>query len=163
MGDRRAEKARGERMKNWEKYEEELRSVGTTSFGIARYDKKVLNCDDMYCSGCIFDKDNLWGDSRLCGYDKMTWLFKEYEPPKPKLTAQEKAFLDCFETNYACIARDMNGRLYCYSCTPIKDDAGWNQNGSECFELQRHLFKFILWDDEEPWSIEELMELDVEE
>lgn len=99
-------------MKNWEKYEEELKSVGTTSFGITDYDKKVLNCDDMYCSGCIFNKDNLWGDSRLCGYDKMRWLFKDYEEPQPKLTKKEKAFVDAISNSALQIRRNREGELY---------------------------------------------------
>lgn len=99
-------------MKNWEKYEEELKSVGTTSFGITHYDKKVLNCDDMHCSGCIFNKDNLWGDSRLCGYDKMRWLFKDYEEPQPKLTKKEKAFVDAISNSALQIRRNREGELY---------------------------------------------------
>lgn len=99
-------------MKNWEKYEEELKSVGTTSFGITHYGKKVLNCDDMHCSGCIFNKDNLWGDSRLCGYDKMRWLFKDYEEPQPKLTKKEKAFVDAISNSALQIRRNREGELY---------------------------------------------------
>lgn len=99
-------------MRNWEKYEEELKSVGTTSFGITHYDKKVLNCDDMHCSGCIFNKDNLWGDSRLCGYDKMRWLFKDYEEPQPKLTKKEKAFVDAISNSALQIRRNREGELY---------------------------------------------------
>lgn len=99
-------------MKNWEKYEEELKSVGTTSFGITHYDKKVLNCDDMHCSGCIFNKDNLWGDSHLCGYDKMRWLFKDYEEPQPKLTKKEKAFVDAISNSALQIRRNREGELY---------------------------------------------------
>lgn len=99
-------------MKNWEKYEEELKSVGTTSFGITHYDKKVLNCGDMHCSGCIFNKDNLWGDSRLCGYDKMRWLFKDYEEPQPKLTKKEKAFVDAISNSALQIRRNREGELY---------------------------------------------------
>ena len=99
-------------MKNWEKYEEELKSVGTTSFGITDYDKKVLNCGDMHCSGCIFNKDNLLGDPRLCGYDKMRWLFKDYEEPQPKLTKKEKAFVDAISNSALQIRRNREGELY---------------------------------------------------
>lgn len=135
-------------MKNWEKYEEELKSVGTTSFGITHYDKKVLNCGDMHCSGCIFNKDNLWGDSRLCGYDKMRWLFKDYEEPQPKLTKKEKAFVDAISNSALQIRRNREGELYL-------------DNGIASVSLNPDMFPFI----DCGWfrSISDLKKLEVEE
>ena len=150
-------------MKNWEKYEEELKSVGTTSFGITHYDKKVLNCDDMHCSGCIFNKDNLWGDSRLCGYDKMIWLFKDYEEPQPKLTKKEKAFLDGITSVFIYIVRDLDDKLALFTVEPYKiNDATWGSWGS-CILLNSDMFSFITWSDENPWTIKELKNLEVED
>lgn len=151
-------------MRNWEKYEEELKSVGTTSFGITHYDKKVLNCDDMRCSGCIFNKDNLWGEPRLCGYDKMRWLFKDYEEPQPKLTKKEKAFLDGI-TSAIYIARDSYDKLFLFTREPYKSTSStvWVLSEGSCITLNSDMFSFITWDDENPWTLSELKNLEVEE
>lgn len=95
------------------------------------------------------------------------WLMSEYKP-KPVLTEREKHFVECIKDGY--IARDENfHRLYWYPTKPCKIKYGWT------FELLKRekiaidtilsfdSFPFITWEDEEPWSVEELRKLKVQE
>lgn len=142
-------------MKNWEKYAEDISKTAVGYFALTK-SGEITSCTSVSCGYCQFRGD---GD---CGSTALNWLYSEYEPPEPKLTAQDKAFLDCIEMN-GYIARDKIGSLFCYLCKPTKDlevEGEWND--ADCFALNKHLFKFISWEDEKPWLISELKNLEVE-
>lgn len=85
------------------------------------------------------------------------WLESEYKEPI-KLTDDEKVILRNILQEYEWIARDIDGSLYAYFSKPRKLTKTWVcsevNNGMKTFN---HLFQFIKWEDEEPWSIEELL------
>ena len=85
---------------------------------------------------------------------ELLWERKE----KPKLNEDEKAILKVLlNENYKWIARDKNDWLYVYASKPKKGITIWENTGSPMMPFV-HLFNFIKWEDEEPYSIEELLE-----
>lgn len=84
-------------------------------------------------------------------------LKKEY---KPVLTNDEKVILKRLPSSCKWIARDNSGDLYLYAKKPCKNsDMSWwgNQIALYSLSIYNSLFKFIKWEDEEPYSIEELL------
>ena len=84
---------------------------------------------------------------------ELLWERKE----KPKPTYDEKIILRNLPEKYKWIARDKNGCLYVYASKPEKVINMWEGCGQPMFTFY-HLFQFIKWEDEEPYSIEELLE-----
>lgn len=99
-------------------------------------------------------KDEILDLSR-CRNALIKWL---YAKAKPTLTAKERAF--CEIVSEGCIARDKDGELYAYLGTPIKEEVQWSAE-YDCLDLNNEYFSFITWEDEKPWSIEELLKLEV--
>ena len=85
---------------------------------------------------------------------ELLWERKE----KPQLNEDEKAILKVLlNEKYKWIARDKNDWLYVYASKPKKGITIWENTGSPMMPFV-HLFNFIKWEDEEPYSIEELLE-----
>lgn len=90
-------------------------------------------------------------------------LWERKEKPKIVLTNDEKAILRSLPKEYKYIARDKNGNLWIYSHSVKKDTNAWYMFEeyivTDCigFTLFNKLFQFIKWEDEEPYSIEELL------
>lgn len=86
---------------------------------------------------------------------ELIWKRKEL----PKLSDVEKVILENLDKDYKVIARDKDGGLYIYSSKPKKDDCVWWGIAIILSELKgfNHLFKFVKWEDEEPYNIEELL------
>ena len=63
-------------MKNWEKYEEEIKALGIDDFAITE-DGEVNECLSMNCSECEFQRLR-----RKCNEARVIWLYKEYEEPE---------------------------------------------------------------------------------
>ena len=84
---------------------------------------------------------------------ELIWERKE----APKLNEDEKAILKVLlNEKYKWIARDKNDWLYVYASKPKKGITIWENTGSPMMPFV-HLFNFIKWEDEEPYSIEELL------
>ena len=84
--------------------------------------------------------------------------------PEPVLTAREKGFVECIDGGY--IARSEKGLLRWSEDKPEKQDerGRWLVDFElENVTLPSKLFPFITWEDEEPWAVEELRKLKVEE
>ena len=128
---------------------------------------KFLNLDDDgFLWICAFDK-NL-----KCIYDlneldimkvykdytckELLWERKEAIKPNPKLTKDEKVILKNVPKEYKYIARDKNGWIFLYIDKPVKRNFWFDDCGTIRFPFD-HLFQFIQWEDEEPYSIEELL------
>ena len=84
---------------------------------------------------------------------ELLWKRKE----KPKLTEDEKTILRNLPKHYKWIARDIDGHLYIYASKPKKGLTIWVDTGLPMIPFD-HLFRFIKWEDDEPYSIEELLE-----
>ena len=88
---------------------------------------------------------------------ELLWERKEKEKQKPELTEDEKVILKNFPKHYEWIARDINGHLYIYASKPKKGLTIWVGTGLPMVSFD-HLFRFIKYEDKEPYSIEELLE-----
>ena len=124
---------------------------------------KFLNLDD---NGFLrirdFDK-NLKSIYDLNEFDIMK-VYKDYtckellweRKEKPQLTEDEKVILKNLPKEYKWIARDLSGMVYIFIERPEKGQAIWYGCGRPMTTFD-HLFQFIKWEDEEPYSIEELL------
>ena len=131
---------------------------------------KFLNLDDDgFLWICDFDK-NLKHIYDLYEFDIMK-VYKDYtckellweRKETPKLTEDEKAILRNLPKEYKWIARDKTSDIYLYEYKPKKYIFGWVCNSVWTCHAGwttlafPHLFQFIKWEDDEPYSIEELL------
>ena len=85
---------------------------------------------------------------------ELLWEKKE----KPKLTEDEKVILRNIDKDYKYIARDKDGAVCFHYVKPHKESYFWSSyNANYVSDLFPNLFKFIQWEDDEPYSIEELL------
>lgn len=77
----------------------------------------------------------------------------------PLLSEAEYHILNNVNTIYKFIARDHDRKLYLYETHPDKRSVTWDSDDSfteiTCY---KHIFKFIKWEDDKPWSIAKLLE-----
>lgn len=77
-------------MKNWEKYEEEIKAV---DYSLAVVNGKATQCIDTACSDCKFDHDGI-----DCEATMMKWLYEDAdEGIQPIDTAKEYTMDDLVE------------------------------------------------------------------
>lgn len=161
-------------MTNYEFYKEEIemRYRNVEAFALTKQGC-IVNCGSINCQACMFScYTNPATRGLSCGDRKMMWAVHEHVE-KPKLTKQERKFCELFESKDVWIAKDKSGALYLYDKKPHKGkelyDEIWEANyygntmDGIVFKLAEMKFEFIKWEDEEPWSIEELLKLEVEE
>ena len=113
---------------------------------IRNFDKNFKYIDDLN----ELDIMEVYKDYTL---KELLWERKE----KPKPTYDEKIILRNLPKKYKWIARDKNGLIFLFSKKPSKCDYSWIGYNDIAFPYY-HLFQFIKWEDEEPYSIEELLE-----
>ena len=91
-----------------------------------------------------------------CSKRTAEWLEQEYQ--ESTLTEDEKAILRNLLKDYKWIARDEDGILFLYLSMPQKNGTWWQSGSLELdFSMYDDLFQFIKWEDEEPYSIDELL------
>lgn len=82
------------------------------------------------------------------------------------MLAREKNLLDVLLPSCKYIARDSNNELYIYNEKPERRHCDWYSNDDILFRISTRffgdMFDFIKWEDEKPWSIEDLKKLEVE-
>ena len=109
-------------------------------------------------------RDNLTDIDNAAEFDIMK-VYKDYtckellwERKEKKLVVSEdeKAILRNVPKHYEWIARDIDGHLYIYASKPKKGLTIWVDTGLPMVSFD-HLFRFIKWEDEEPYSIKELL------
>ena len=85
-------------MKNWEKYEKEIKELGLGLGGFTiTKSGEVDKCTNISCFKCKFCETD-----ETCRATVVKWLFEDYEEPKPKLTMEERAIV----SPYAGTTRD---------------------------------------------------------
>lgn len=107
-------------------------------------------CDNHNCGECDFCKNK----------DEILKILLSEHKEKPKITDDEKAILRNLPKKCKYIIRNWNNKLFLTEGKPQKKgDYYWSYKGY-CYELDifEHLFQFIKWEDEEPWSIKKLLE-----
>lgn len=74
-----------------------------------------------------------------------------------ELTEHEIEVLKALKVlGFEWIARDCDNTLFAYVSKPFKKGAYFEGNGGNNTGLEKDLFEFISWEDEEPTSIDEL-------
>ena len=149
-------------MKNFEKFEKEIMEIIKNGHTFAVVNGKPVNCMTATCNSCELQ-------TNACFKDRYRWMFSEYKE-RPKLTKRERKFCELFEGKDVWLVRNKVGTLYIYTIKPVKGCDDWSASGYVCtvryygiFDVLEIEFKFIQWEDEEPWSVEELLKLEVEE
>jgi len=94
----------------------------------------------------------------LCG-NKGYKILKEPYEIKPQLTEDERVILKNLHEKYKWIARDCDGKLYMFKIEPLKYWSKWvvYDGNATHIDIFNHLFQFVKWEDQEPYSIEELL------
>lgn len=142
--------------------------IEKTRYSFGKQDEYLLPCNGYDCEFCDFYAGNNMDDSlQGCDARRLRWLMSEYKE-EPVLTAREKHFVECINDGF--IVRDENPyRLHWFSEKPRKILCGWTADSITQIERIRanamfdvDMFPFITWEDEEPWSVEELRKLKVQ-
>lgn len=149
----------------WEHHFDELIEILVEKIAVEKDSGRLRECESFECEGCLFGERRGNDD---CNTSAREWLLSPYKPVEkvPKLSRKEKCLVEFLETGW--IARDESGSSYWYSEKPTKfeDIGAWDTmeaNGEDLRAFRAsELFSFIRWEDEEPWSIEELRRLEVE-
>ena len=151
-------------MTNFEKYQDNVLAF------LKNYDNlpAVVKGRPHYCAIDVCSRCDLHGrDDHCCHRGFVEWLYQEYKEI-PKLTKREWFLCRALESGY--VARDMDGVLCYFNGVPYKNNANlaWDISHNKgdyvemtVFDFQSN-FPFIKWEDEEPWSIEDLLKLEVE-
>lgn len=142
-------------MTNFEKYKDEILGISRSqAIAINKRRNAPEKCSYSVCSECLLHEGKSCNQKAI-----FQWLYSEYQEPAPKLTAEEYAFCKIATNGY--IARNERGSLYIYGGKPVQNISGWRALNWK--ELNRDYFQFITWESGKAWSINELLELEVEE
>ncbi len=129
--------------------------------------------DDLRLNDCEVDYDKCHVDFDICkvyeivkhmGFprlaDNMDSSCKLIWERKPELSEAERVILENLYRDSNYITRDESGDLWLFENRPIKEDYSWDLlNGfGENFNLYKHLFQMVKWEDEEPTLIADLLE-----
>ena len=125
--------------------------------------KSLVELTGVGCTDIDYYDENLTRSSRQESYDIMK-VYKDYtltellweRKEKPQLNEDEKVILRSLPKEYKWITRDLSGMVYIFIERPEKGQAIWYGCGQPMIPFY-HLFQFIEWEDEEPYSIEELL------
>ena len=146
-------------MRNFEKFEKEILEISLLDCNFALVGGKPLRCGDAECKECAFNNE-------ICNVGRIKWLYQEYVE-KPKLTKQERKFCELFEDEDLWFARQRNMTMpTIFMHKPYKTTTCWHGDTIQSCELRKYCnarLDFIKWEDEEPWSVEDLLKLEVEE
>ena len=129
-------------MKNFEKWEKEIKEIVNSNKPIAVVNNKPCVCDPQ-CSQCRFNKNN--GDMRGCIVKGFEWLYEEYKESKEyiKLTRLDYELLKFLQKQGArYISRDKKGALNVTKNKPERDNGTWIAAGE--FEYCTGYFKGLL-------------------
>lgn len=146
-------------MTNFEFYKDKLMEIADNCSDVALVKGEPVACDAIMCSQCECNEFN-------CGASLIHWLYAEHVE-KPKINQRTKMFFDAIETGW--VARDSSGFLFVYTdnSKPVKGGTDWIiPIAGESMLLRLHVcpfftLDFIQWEDEEPWRVEDIRNLEV--
>lgn len=150
-------------MKNIEYYKEKILDIVSRgdSIGVDKITNQPEACSDMECSTDCKIAGN-------CNLGLRAWCNEEHIE-NPKLTENEKKFLDILNPNFRYMARDKDGTVYVFPTSekPTKDTVFNFWCGVKFHRIDQEMFNgmfsMIKWEDEEPWLIDDLRKLEVTE
>lgn len=138
-----------------EHYRSEIEDVG---YRFSLVNGEIQKCIGTYCVQCDFYKSKF----ENCNGNRIYWLMSEYKP-EPVLTAREKNFVEFAQEGW--LARDEDNGLWWYEDKPIRACmTKWSYRkfakklSDKPYNFEQ-CFRFITWEDEEPWSVEDLRKL----
>ena len=148
-------------MTNFEYYKEEILEIINKGNSLGVCKGKPVSCSSIECRKCI--SYGLPG----CSKGVYDWLYTEHKE-QPKLTKKERQFCELVETGWIC--RDAISNLWLFEKRPEKKYyPSWTVPNDKdnsygiCITKFPGNFSFITWDDAEPWSVEDLLKLEVED
>lgn len=126
--------------------------ISNLCFIAYKIENNNLDCCGLPCSECRFFNNP---DEVL-----KTLLRKHVE--KPKLTEDEKVILRNVDKKFRWIVRDEDGTVCVCEDIPLKTNGrhAWRSISFAYFEMFNHLFKFIKYEDNYPYLIENLLKED---
>ena len=117
-----------------------------------RSDETIIDSIKVWALGC----HGLTEEEISKNYIVLDKWLKEVEV-EVELTGHEIAVLEALKVlGFEWIARDENDILYAYGSKPIKRSIEYGAVGNWC-HLNKDLFNFITFEDEEPTNIDELL------
>ena len=160
-------------MKNREKFAKEILDIVCSGRSIAvTKENKIARCNNISCESCMFDSCGKHiGRSQACSDQLREWAESEYVE-KPTITSREKAFLGLILSKWKYLARSEDKSLCVFDSLPIKREDGWYIENISMYDycyiytfkkVFGDMFNFIKWEDEKPWSIEDLKNLEVKD
>lgn len=148
----------------WEHYFNKLIPILKQYIAVNSSTGEITTCVCMDCEDCLFRRATEDGYAD-CTELTIKWLLSPYKPfeKPPKLTREEYGFLKAVKVGY--IARDENNDLNYYNEKVYAEAGLWYCLDEQAgfITIDQEMFPFIKWEDEEPWSVEELLKLEVEE
>lgn len=143
-------------MTNFEYWKDRILEIVKSGGGLALKNGNPTGCYHTICENC-----NFYGKTDGCNVNKFAWLYSEHKD-KPKLTKRERKLCEALETGW--IAANKSGKVYWYNRLPIKGDNAYVNCGKSMYISGAGFhFDFIDFEDEEPWMVENLLQLEVEE
>ena len=137
-----------EKIKNFdtEKCGEDLNCYLSRIVANQNYSVDCYRESDLDCSECL----------RLSLLELLEEYKEEYKEPI-KLTQFEYEYLKfAKKEGFNFIARDNDGCVFLYRNRPWKDELSWDYSGKFMIVFAE-LFKFVKWEDEEPWNIDNIL------
>ena len=144
---------------NFEFYKDQILEIAKIG-SLAVCNDKPVSCGEIQCTGCLFKRDE-YGCAQ--GRELFEWLYAEHIEA-PKLTKRERALCEAVQTGW--IARDCDMRLHYYASKPELSDMEWVDDDGLWVRLELlglgETFMFIKDTDTTPWSIEDMLKLEVQ-
>ena len=144
-------------MTNFEYWKDRILEIMDRGSTLALKNGNPTGCYDADCYNCGFHNE-----TRSCNKMRFEWLYSEHEE-RPKLTRRERKLCEALETGW--IAANKSGNVYWYSNLPVKLYTMYQIREGDSIRISGagFHFDFIDFEDEEPWMVENLLQLEVEE
>lgn len=143
-------------MTNIEYWKDRILEIVKSGDVLALKNGNPTGCYHTICENCNFYN----GKTHGCNVNRIAWLYSEHEE-KPKLTKRERKLCEALGTGW--IAANKDGAVYWHGNFPVKSITVYNGSPSMYLSGAGFQFDFIDFEDEEPWMVENLLLLDVEE
>lgn len=121
-------------------------------------------CEKLDCIDCPFHNvhcgcfnENCWVNYKDLHLDKVLNQEIEIEVEMPELTEDERVILRNIDKEFRYIARDEDGSFFLYEKKPIKMEDDYGTSGLAIMFPFQKLFKFVKWEDDEPYLIKDLL------
>lgn len=156
-------------MTNFDFYKDQILTIAENGSGLAlRRNGELTACDNVCCcEDCMFDNN-----VNACDCNMNKWLYSEHVE-KPKINKRTKMLFDAIGTGW--VARCSNGSLYIFavdnkptrlcscSCSVWICDQNLKRMRLSESNLPFLTLDFIKWEDNEPWRVEDIRNLEVED